>query len=35
MLNALLIALGGAIGAVGRYPMGAWATNLVGNPDFP
>ena len=35
MLNALLIALGGAIGTVGRYLIGAWAQNLVGNPDFP
>lgn len=35
MLNALLVALGGAIGAVGRYLMGAWIQSLVGNPDFP
>ena len=35
VLNALFVALGGAIGSVGRYLMGAWMQNLVGNPDFP
>jgi len=35
MLNALLVALGGGIGALGRYLIGAWVQNLVGNPDFP
>jgi fluoride exporter len=35
MLNALLVALGGAIGAVGRYLMGAWFQSLFGDPHFP
>ncbi len=35
MLNALLVGLGGAIGSVGRYLVGAWVQSLVGNPDFP
>jgi CrcB protein len=34
-MNVLLVALGGAIGSVGRYLMGAWFQNLVGNPGFP
>jgi fluoride exporter len=34
-MNVLLIALGGAIGSVGRYLMGAWFQGMVGNPGFP
>ena len=34
-MNVLLVALGGAIGSVGRYLMGAWFQNLFGNPGFP
>ena len=31
----LLVGLGGAIGSVGRYLMGAWFQTLIGNPGFP
>ena len=34
-MNVLLVALGGAIGSIGRYLMGAWFQGLVGNPSFP
>jgi CrcB protein len=34
-MNVLLVGLGGAIGSVGRYLMGAWFQTLVGNPGFP
>jgi broad specificity phosphatase PhoE len=34
-MNVLLVGLGGAIGSVGRYLMGAWFQGLVGNPGFP
>jgi len=34
MSNILLVAIGGAIGSVGRYLVGLWATRLVG-PNFP
>lgn len=34
-MNVLLVALGGAIGSVGRYLMGAWFQALVGKPGFP
>ncbi|WHA39881.1 fluoride efflux transporter CrcB [Agrobacterium larrymoorei] len=34
MLNILLVALGGAIGSVGRYLVGVWGTRLAG-PNFP
>jgi CrcB protein len=34
-MNVLLVALGGAIGSVGRYLMGAWFQGLVANPGFP
>jgi CrcB protein len=33
-LNVLLVAVGGAIGAVARYLAGAWLSALLG-PDFP
>ena len=33
-MNVLFVALGGAIGSVGRYLMGAWVQGLVGNPGF-
>jgi len=34
MSNILLVAIGGAIGSVGRYLVGLWATRLAG-PSFP
>ncbi len=34
MSNILLVAIGGAIGSVGRYCVGLWATRLAG-PNFP
>jgi fluoride exporter len=34
-MNVLLVALGGAMGSVGRYLMGAWFQGVVGNPGFP
>lgn len=34
MSNILLVAIGGAIGSVGRYLVGLWATRLAG-PNFP
>jgi fluoride exporter len=34
-MNVLLVGLGGAIGSVGRYLMGAWFQGMVGNPGFP
>jgi len=34
MLNILLVAVGGAIGSIGRYLVGLWATRLAG-PNFP
>jgi fluoride exporter len=34
-MNVLLVALGGAIGSVGRYLMGAWFQGVAGNPGFP
>jgi fluoride exporter len=34
-MNVLLVALGEAIGSVGRYLMGAWFQGVVGNPGFP
>ncbi len=33
-MNTLLVAIGGAIGAAGRYLIGGWAQSLVG-PAFP
>jgi CrcB protein len=34
-MNVLLVGLGGAIGSVGRYLIGAWFQGMVGNPGFP
>lgn len=34
MLNILLVALGGAIGSVGRYLVGLWGVRLAG-ANFP
>jgi len=34
MLNILLVAVGGAIGSIGRYLVGLWATRFAG-PNFP